>query len=1177
MRSETHDIIRSVDDGTNRGSPIKHEDSDRMKCPFCLEQNQEDALFCSHCGRNLEQTCPVCATSHTPDARFCRKCGTSLSPGFGKPKGGQEGERKLVSVLFADAVGFTALSELLDPEEVAQIMQGCLSILTQEIERYGGTVTQFTGDGIMALFGAPSADEDHAKRACHAGIAIRSAIIPFSNRILKRYGSEFRLRIGINSGMVVVGSVESGGVAEYTALGDTINIASRIESIAPPGTVCCSADTFRLAQDFFQFDPLGSTKVKGKAHPIELYKVVGIGQIETRLGAAMARGLTPFVGRQEEMRDLSLLFKDVEAGKGRVVSIVGEAGVGKSRLLHEFRWSLRNRDSCFLVGECLPFGTSIAYLPLRGLLRAFFGLEEGRDSSEAEQSIRAALRDSDLDPSLLLPPLLDVLSIPWRDEQYETTEPRQKKERIFRSITEIFERESRSKPLIIAVESAMWIDRTSEEFFNYLAEVLSQNPILLIFLYRPGYSHSQVAGTSHTRLNIDQLPAADAPQLITALLDAPPSRELESLLMATSGGNPLFMEELINNLSEKGYISKTKDQYALSIDSADLPIPATIHGIIAARIDNLAEPLKRVLQFAAVLGKHFSHSILHLILSQDRDLDRLLVELQQLDLIYQGDSLPHLGSQIPPQGADYGVISEENAISGKISPSVGSTAGLSEQQGLVLPPEEGSRTPAMEYRFKHDLVQEVAYNSLLVRKRKEMHLAAANAIETFYSDNLEHVIEILAYHFSKTNDNHKAYIYLWQSGAKNTRTSSLWEAFRFYKQALSLNRDTSREEGLDVRLQMASAMISLGFPEDSLEILKQAEAIARSLNDKKSLISVISMIGLYYSVRGDTLRGIKYALDCLAATRETRDADLIAPIVFDLCSNYVARGEYGQVVQIAPTALSLLKETGKQEESFSRGYNIYSAILAFYAFSLGFLGKFEQAEQLFEEGLSVARSLENLYSMGLNEILYGYMFCQKADGKTALIHFERSIGYLERGQIFVLLGLAWNGVGRARYFLGDLQDALTYAEKGLKVHTDAGVTYNLSAHFWFLALLHYELGDVAEAKRKLEESFRLARKNRESYYVALSKMLWGKVALDGGALTASEAQKAISQATRMFVKQGVQPQVAIARLTLAEVSIYMGNHKKARTNLREARALFDDMGMTYWTEKANKLATFAKL
>jgi tetratricopeptide (TPR) repeat protein len=233
-------------------------------------------------------------------------------------------------------------------------------------------------------------------------------------------------------------------------------------------------------------------------------------------------------------------------------------------------------------------------------------------------------------------------------------------------------------------------------------------------------------------------------------------------------------------------------------------------------------------------------------------------------------------------------------------------------------------------------------------------------------------------------------------------------------------------------------------------------------------------------VRGDTLRGIRYALNCLIAAREARDVDLIAPIVFDLCSNYAARGEYRRVVDIAPTALSLLRENGKQEESFSRGYNIYSAILAFYAFSLGFLGQFERAASLFEEGLTQAKDLENLYSMGLNEILYGYVFCQRADGRTALVHFERSIQYLERGQIFVLLGLAWNGVGRARYFLGDLQDALTYAEKGLKVHTDAGVTYNLSAHFWFLALIHYELGNLTEARRKLEESLTLARKNRES-------------------------------------------------------------------------------------------------
>lgn len=1092
-----------------------------MKCRFCLKDNREDAKFCSDCGQNLTNTCSACGMKALPAARFCDNCGTFFrKPSLARERD-QEGERKLVSVLFADAVGFTALSEMLDPEEIAQIMQDCLSVLTAEIERYGGTVTQFTGDGVMALFGAPSAHEDHAKRACHAGISIRSAIVPFSNRIFNHYGSEFMMRVGINSGLVVVGSVESGGSTEYTALGDTINIASRIESITPPGAVCCSADTFRLARDFFNFEPMGGTKVKGKAQPIEIYKVLEAGRIETRLDAAMARGLTPFVGRQRELGALSAFFEDVVGGNGRAVSMIGEAGAGKSRLLLEFRRSLQGREFCFLVGECLPFGTSMAYLPLLGLLRSYFRLTDGVKPSEAADSIRSTLSDLDDSMPFLLPPLFDLLSIPWKDEQYEAMAPRQKKNRIFQSLGRIFIGQSRTKPLVIAIESAMWIDRTSEEFLGYLADLLPDARILLILLYRPGYSHSWGDRVSF-RLNIDHLPARDAPQLIDSLLNAPASPELQSLLMTASGGNPLFIEELTNSLFEKGYVNRTYEGCSLNIFSADLPIPATVHGIIAARIDHLPEPIKRVLQFSAVMGKHFSRSILELVLGHD--VADLLRELERLDLIYREYVQPHT-----------------------------------------------------EYRFKHDLVQEVAYNGLLLRKRREIHEAVAEAIERCNSDNIEQVQEILAYHFSKTSNNHKAYAYLRQSGAKSTRNSSLWEAFRFYKQALPLMRDASPEEGLEIRLQMASAMISLGFPDDSLEILKQAETIARNLDDKKSLIGIISMIGLYYSVRGDTLRGIKYALNCLVEAQKTQDVDLVAPIVFDLCSNYAARGEYRRVVEIAPVALSLLKETGKQEESFSRGYNVYSAILAFHAFSLGFLGHFERAASIFEEGLSLAKDLDNLYSMGLNEILYGYLFCQRADGKTALTHFERSIQYLERGQIFVLLGLAWNGVGRARYFLGDLQDALTYAEKGLKVHTDAGVTYNLSGHFWFLALIHHELGNLAEAGRKLEESLRLAKKNRESYYIALSKMLQGRVELEAGAISPREAERVLRQATRMLVKQGVRPQVAVCHLGLAEISLYMGDAEKTINNLRKARTMFDEMGMIYWTEKADRLAATARL
>lgn len=1039
----------------------------------------------------------------------------------------QEGERKLVSVLFADTAGFTSMSEMLDPEEVAQIMQDCLAILTREIERFGGMVTQFTGDGVMALFGAPNAHEDHAKRACHAAIAIRTSILSFSDRILELYGRDFKLRMGINSGVVVVGSVESGYASEYTALGDTINIASRIESLTPPGAICCSGDTFRLAKDFFQFEAMGSAKVKGKARAVELYKVLDVGQIETRIGAAIARGLTPFVGRQRELQDLVTAFDGVAGGIGRAISIVGDAGVGKSRLLLEFGRALHGRESTLLVGECLPFGASIAYLPLLALLRTYFGLKEGAEPSGAEHCIRSVLKSRGHHAPPLLPPLFDLLSIPRKDKQYEMLEPRQKRDTIFHALSQILINESRITPLVMAIESAMWIDRTSEEFLSHLVDLLPESRILLILLYRPGYRCPWGDKTSLTRFHIQQLPPDDAPELINALLDSPSSQELQSLLMTTSGGNPLFIEELTNSLFEKGFIKKTEKGYSLNILSFDLPIPATIHGIIAARIDHLPEQIKKTLQFAAVIGKHFSRSILELVVGESNDLTGMLGELQRMDLIYED------------------------------------TEGLHN-----------------EYRFKHDLVQEVAYNSLLLRRRKEIHEAVAQAIERCNYDKIDKNQELLAYHFSRSANVPKAYLYLKQSGTKSTRNSSLWEAFRFYKQALALsttNRLTSQAEDLEVRLQMASAMISLGFPEDSLDILKQAETISRNLNDTKSLTGICSMIGLYYSVRGDTRRGIRYAQDCLKAGMATGDVDLIAPIVFDLCSNYAARGEFKRVVDTAPMALSLLKKTGKEDESFSRGYNICSAILAFYAFSLGFMGKFDRAASLFEEGLSLAKALNNLYSMGLNEILYGYLFCQKGDGETALAHFGHSIQYLEKGQIFVLLGLAWNGMGRARYFLGDFQEALAYAEKGLQIHTDAGVTYNLSAHFWFLALTKYELANLQGAREALQESFRLASKHGESYYIALSKMLSGRMELDAGTITAPEAEKIISQSIRMLARQGVQPQVGIGRLLLAEIALQTGQMKKLRQELSRALVLFNRMGMAYWTARAEKLSAIALL
>ena len=415
-----------------------------MKCPTCQSENREDVNFCEQCGARMELECPNCNARVPLGKKFCGKCGQPLTApqeapplDLSKPhsytpkflahkiltsRGAIEGERKLVTVLFADVANFTSLSEKLDPEEIHEIMDGCVKILMDEIHKYEGTINQFTGDGVMALFGAPLAHEDHAQRACHAALAIQNALLPYSEKLKEVRSIDFKMRLGLNSGPVVVGAIGDDLRMDYTAIGDTINLASRMESCASPGTVYVSAHTHRLARDFFTFASLGKLPMKGKEVPQETYQLLSPSGVETRLTASVAKGsLTPFIGREHSMALLMEAYDHVKEGSGQVAEVVGEAGVGKSRLLLEFRSRIPQEEATYLEGRCVHFGSAIAYLPLLDILRSHIGTKEGDEELFIKNKMEAKV-----DPSFL-PPFEDLLSLPVQDEQYVKLEPRRRR------------------------------------------------------------------------------------------------------------------------------------------------------------------------------------------------------------------------------------------------------------------------------------------------------------------------------------------------------------------------------------------------------------------------------------------------------------------------------------------------------------------------------------------------------------------------------------------------------------------------------------------------------------------------------------------------------------------------------------------------------------------------------
>jgi class 3 adenylate cyclase/tetratricopeptide (TPR) repeat protein len=736
-----------------------------MKCPKCLFANREGARFCGKCGHEFEVTCPECGTNNRAENKFCDACGYDLRKpeeipaiDYSKPqsytpkfladkilttRSSIEGERKLVTVLFADVANFTSIAEKLDPEEVHQIMDGCFKILMDEIHKYEGTINQFTGDGVMALFGAPLAHEDHAQRACYASLSIQRAIENYTEKLKEDHNVDFKMRIGLNSGTVVVASIGDDLRMDYTAVGDTTNLAARMESRAEPERILVSGVTNKLVKDFFELKPLGKLEVKGKEQPQQAYELIKAGEIETRIRASIFKGLTKFVGRKNSMTALKEPYEQVLSGSGQIVGIVGEAGVGKSRLLLEFINQLPRDEYTYFEGRCLHYGRDMIYLPIIEILRSYFEIKEGDQEIVIKDKLDEKIRQLDHRLAGILPSFQELLSVKVDDEKYLQLDPGEKKLRIYEAIRDLFVRESEQNPLVLAIEDLHWVDKTSEECISYLIDWLANTRILLILLYRLEYTHQWGSKSYYTKVGLTPLGTASKSELVQTILEGGEVvPELCELVLSRSGSNPLFVEELIHSLLENGTIQKKNHQYVLTRTESDIHVPDTIQGIIAARIDRIEESLKLVMQVASVIGREFAFRILQTIMGMREELKSHLLNLQGLEF-----------------------ISEKRLF------------------------------PELEYIFKHALTQEVAYNSLLQKRRKEIHENIGNAIEELYPDRLEEFYELLAYHYEQAEIHDKAIHYLIRAANRAKAIYANEEAIAFYRKATKQLSLLPRKEG----------------------------------------------------------------------------------------------------------------------------------------------------------------------------------------------------------------------------------------------------------------------------------------------------------------------------------------------------------------------------------------------
>ena len=765
-----------------------------MQCAACQRANPADARFCNACGAPLMLDCRACARANPPDARFCNGCGARLSaPSAGAPeaprsytpphlaerilrtRGAIEGERKHVAVVFCDLADSTPVAERLGPEAMHELMDRCIRLILAEVHRYEGTVNQFLGDGVMALFGAPLALEDAPRRAVVAALAIQRALEPLRREVEARFGVDFRMRIGVNSGPVIVGRIGDDLRMDYTAVGDTTNLADRLQKLAPPGGVLVSDSVRRLVAGWFELRAVGPFEVKGKSTPVHAFEVLEERSARDRMAVAVEAGLTPLVGRERELEALRDALGAARAGRGQVVFLVGEAGLGKSRLLHELRRELSGTPHLWLEGRCASFARTTPFHPVADCLRHVFGLNERDDEATVLAKIEASERAAGDALAWTLPLLRQLLSLPSGDARVEAMDPATRRSETFRALRERMLRTSGSTLFVLVIEDLHWIDKASEEFLEYLTDSVPAERALILLTHRPGYRHPFGDRSFHRRLSLQTLSEGETAQMAAGVLGtARVPAALRERIAAKAEGNPFFVEEVVRSLLEDGSLRRVDAGIELARPLEELRIPDRIQDVLMARLDRLDDEAKHALQVASVIGREFALRLLERIHELGAEIGNVVEDLRALELIY-----------------------------------------------------EKTRHPELAYMFKHALTHDVAYESVLASRRRALHGIVARAIEELYRDRLAEHYEVLARHFTEAEELESALFYHERSSEKAAAAFANQAAAEHCRAALEIaerlgeQASNERRRALEERLGAVLFCVS--------EFARSADAFERAV------------------------------------------------------------------------------------------------------------------------------------------------------------------------------------------------------------------------------------------------------------------------------------------------------------------------------------------------------------
>ncbi len=1087
-----------------------------MKCSRCQQDNPPQAKFCLECATPLALRCANCGTQLPAGAKFCFECATPISASGSSPrlaspeaytpkhlaeriinsKTALEGERKQVTVLFADLKGSMELLADRDPEDARRILDPVLELMMQAVHRYEGTVNQVMGDGIMALFGAPLAHEDHAVRACYAALRMQDAVRRYALEVQRTHAVPIHIRVGMNSGEVVVRSIGSDLRMDYTAVGQTTHLAARMEQMAMPGTVLFTAEALRLAEGYVQ----------------------------------------------------------VRAGPGQVVAVVGEPGVGKSRLFLEFTRSHRAEGWRILESGSVSYGKATAYLPVIDLLKAYFKVEERDDERDIREKVLGKLLALDRTLESALPPILTLLDTTVDDAAWRALDPPNRRRQTIGAVKRLLLRESQVQPLVLVFEDLHWIDDATQEFLDSVVESLPSARILLLINYRPEYEHRWGGRTYYTQLRIDPLSAESAEDLLEGLLGPDAAlMPLKQLLIERTEGNPFFLEESIRTLVEAEVVVGDRGAHRLARPVDGLQVPATVQAVLAARIDRLPPDDKHLLQTAAAIGVDVPFAVLQAIVATSEEtLRRGLSHLQAAEVLY-----------------------------------------------------EAALFPDLEYRFKHALTHEVAYGSLLRERRRELHGAVGRALEELYAERLSEHYDKLAHHFMRAEDWDRAVRYSVLAGQRAEHAyasadaascyrrgldaaarmnpplevasvadlhrryagalDSLTEydaSIAEYQQALELVRqigDRTREAAI-----LAEMSVTLGRDhraEKAVELNEQSMAAARDLgNHRLEAVCLVQRARLRAVWHGDLGPAMADAEAALRLADSMGDAPLHADIAAAMGTFLQWRGQYTE-------ALGLLRESARLGET-QRDAALFARASYFGITTYASRGEYEEALAWYRRLSDYAFSAGNKFWMARVPNLAGGIHLELFDLDTAIqLNLEgeeiarkvyrwpeprghcllkTGLAYLQQGE----LGRATELFGRARAFLAD----------------DRWLRWR-----WEIPLLRAEAelalaqGRPDDAWRQATDSLALATRTGSRKHVARAHTAQGEILAASGRL--DEAAAAFESSIALAEEMGTPREHWIAQAAHAKTLYRLGRDAAAEAAYGEAARIIDTIAAALTTPR----------